>query len=58
MKFLFYFCIVCLMAAVPAVVIGKAVSFVSDDIGLFVGLFVFVGLVCESFTRRKPNTKT
>lgn len=55
MKFLFYFGMVCFMSAVPAVVIGQVVSFVSDDIGLFVGLFVFVGLVWQSFASRKPT---
>jgi hypothetical protein len=49
MKFLFYLSMVCFMAALPAVVIGQLVSVFSDDVGLFVGLFVFVSLVCESF---------
>lgn len=55
MKFLFYFFLVCLMAAIPAVLLGGVISFVSDDIGLFVGLFVFVGLVWQSFAGRKPT---
>jgi hypothetical protein len=58
MKFLFYFLLVSFMSAIPAAVISKIISFVSDDIGLFVGLFVFVGLVCESFARREPNSNT
>lgn len=54
MKFLFYFFIVSVLAAVPASFVGALFSFVSDDIGLFVGLFVFVGLVWQSFAQRKP----
>lgn len=58
MKFLFYFFMVCAMAAVPSIVVGQllcAVLKVSDDTGLFIGLFVFVGLVWQAFAGRKPT---
>ena len=57
MKPLFYLFLVCFMAAVPAFMLGWffALVLVSDDTGLFIGLFVFVGLVWQSFASRNPT---
>lgn len=59
MKVLLYLFVVLTLSSLIGTVSGQLVAliFVSDDIGLFVGLFVFVGLVWASLTAHKSNVK-